>query len=94
MVVIGTQVLCTDKTFEKKVRLPGSKTKMPNGNKRFCDNMLKWAFQEIGVLHATDLEHVNVSTNSTKSLYSIKDDMVRYCLYQNGVKMFAIKSHR
>ena len=75
--VLGSAEMCSEATFAAKVRMPGTKTKMPNGNKKFCNTAIMWAFQERGVLRSSEIGHASVATQAPKNLYSIKDDMVR-----------------
>ena len=77
ILVMGTDALCSNATFETKVRVPGTKTKMPNGNGKFCEAAFKWAFQEVGVLRSSEIRHVHSGTQAPKAMYSINDEMVR-----------------
>lgn len=82
IIVMGTAEMCKENTLNSKIRVPGTKTKMKNGNKDLCEAAFKWAFQEVGVLRATDITHYYEGTNVTKSMYSIKDELVS-CKSQN-----------
>lgn len=77
IVVMGSSEMCSDSTFTAKVRVPGTKTKMPNGNHKFCEAAFKWALQEVGVLRSSEIRHANPVTQAPKALYSINDEMVR-----------------
>ncbi|KAM9979739.1 hypothetical protein ACTFIZ_006008 [Dictyostelium cf. discoideum] len=73
----GSLDLFSDKSFNSKI------DNNESGNKEFVERLVSWTFQERGILRASELELVKISTESNSTVapdvFTIKDE-VKYSL--------------
>jgi len=79
VVFSGSAEMFSDRFFKSSVQKwttdGKAKSHDKSGNEKFCSRLVQWAFQERGILRASNVQHHRVGETVAPYSYTIKDDI-------------------